>query len=87
MAKLLLGEIEPVLLAAFLYLGTGVGLLSVKIYQSKLQHLSEKEAKIKKPDVKWLVGAILAGGVATQIILLFSLQNTPAVTASLLLNF
>lgn len=86
-AKLLLGEIEPVLFAAFLYLGTGVSLLGIKLYQSKIRQSSEKEAQIKKPNVKWLIGAILAGGVAAPIVLLFSLQNTPAATASLLLNF
>lgn len=33
------------------------------------------------------MGAIIAGGVAAPITLLFSLQHTPAATASLLLNF
>jgi drug/metabolite transporter (DMT)-like permease len=47
----------------------------------------EKEAGIKKPDYKWLAGAVLAGGVTAPIILLFSLRHTPAATASLLLCF
>jgi drug/metabolite transporter (DMT)-like permease len=34
-----------------------------------------------------LAGAIIAGGIAAPITLLFSLQNTPAATASLLLSF
>jgi drug/metabolite transporter (DMT)-like permease len=87
LAKLLLGEIEPVPLAAFLYLGSGIGLLVIKIIQNFRQRPVESEARIKRADIGWLVGAILAGGVAAPIVLLFSLQTTPAATASLLLNF
>jgi drug/metabolite transporter (DMT)-like permease len=87
LAKLLLGEVQPIPLAAFLYLGSGLGLLSLKGYQRFIQRSTEREAQIQKADLPWLVGAILAGGVAAPIILLFSLQKTPAATASLLLNF
>lgn len=45
------------------------------------------EAKIHSSDVKWILGAVAAGGVAAPIILMYSLRNTPASTASLLLNF
>lgn len=87
LAKLLLGEVAPIPLAAFLYLGSGLGLLGVKLWQQVNQHGANTEAQIEKSDWGWLVGAILAGGVAAPIVLLFSLQNTPAATASLLLNF
>lgn len=83
LAKLLLGEVEPIPLAAFLYLGSGIGLLVVKLFQ----RAGNSEAKVEKSDFRWLTGAILAGGVAAPITLLFSLKNTPAATASLLLNF
>jgi drug/metabolite transporter (DMT)-like permease len=85
--KILLGNISPIFLAAFLYLGSGTGISLIKGYQ-QLRHPSEAlEAGIKKEDLKWLAGAILAGGIAAPIVLMFSLQNTPASTASLLLNF
>lgn len=87
LAKLFLGEVEPVPLAAFLYLGSGIGLLGVKLFQHFVQRISDCEAKITRPDYLWLAGAIVAGGIAAPIILLFSLQSTPAATASLLLNF
>ncbi|MBA4383324.1 MAG: EamA family transporter [Anaerolinea sp.] len=87
LAKLLLGDIEPVPLAAFLYLGSGFGILAIKLIQKIGKKKQNNEAQIKKADFFWLVGAILAGGVAAPIILLFSLKNTPASTASLLLNF
>jgi drug/metabolite transporter (DMT)-like permease len=87
LAKLLLGEVEPIPLAAFLYLGSGIGLLVIKICQRINRRSAGQEAQIKKYDFLWLAGAILAGGVAAPVTMLFSLQKTPAATASLLLNF
>lgn len=86
LAKYLLGEIDPLPLAAFLYLGSGIGLLGVKLYQH-ITRQRNNEARLEISDFKWLAGAVIAGGVAAPIILLVSLKNTPAATASLLLNF
>jgi drug/metabolite transporter (DMT)-like permease len=86
-AKLLLGEIDPILLAALLYLGSGLGLLVVRAVQQVRGPSVGTEARLKNTDLLWLAGAILAGGIAAPIILLYSLRNTPAATASLLLNF
>jgi drug/metabolite transporter (DMT)-like permease len=87
LAKLLLGEVKPIPLAAFLYIGSGIGLLGIKLFRRINQQGLDSEAQIKKPDYVWLAGAIIAGGIAAPITLLFSLQNTPAATASLLLSF
>ena len=85
-AKLLLGDnIAPIYLAAFLYLGSGTGTFLFRLTQ-RMQS-KNAEADIKSPDIKWLAGAILSGGILAPIILMISLQNTPASTASLLLNF
>lgn len=85
-AKLLLDDnIAPIFLAAFLYLGSGTGISLVKLTQRVRS--KDVEAGIKSPDIKWLAGAIISGGIAAPIILMISLQNTPASTASLLLNF
>ncbi len=85
-AKLLLGDnIAPIFLAAFLYLGSGTGISLVKLTQR--MRSKEVEAGIKSPDLKWLAGAIISGGILAPIILMISLQNTSASTASLLLNF
>jgi len=86
-AKVLLGDVEPIPLAGLLYLGSGISLLAVKAYQRLIQKSRETEAGITSPDIKWLAGAILTGGIAAPIILLFSLRETPGATASLLLNF
>ena len=84
-SKLLLGDVPPVLMAAFLYLGSGTGISLIRLYQSLTSN--QKEAGITSPDVKWLAGAIISGGILAPIILMISLKNTPASTASLLLNF
>ena len=85
LSKLLLIDVPPVLMAALLYLGSGTGISLVKLYQ-RLTRI-QREAGIRAPDVKWLAGAILTGGILAPIILMISLQNTRASTASLLLNF
>ncbi|HEX3045653.1 MAG TPA: DMT family transporter [Bacillota bacterium] len=87
LAKLLLGSIAPVPLAAFLYLGSGLGLLILSLFQKMNSQNQTKEAGITKTDLPWLAGTILAGGVAAPIVLMSSLRYTPAATASLLLNF
>lgn len=85
-AKLLLGDdIAPIYLAAFLYLGSGTGTFLFRLTQ-RMQS-KNAEADIKSPDIKWLAGAVISGGILAPIILMISLQNTPASTASLLLNF
>jgi drug/metabolite transporter (DMT)-like permease len=84
-AKLLLGDVPPVLMAAFLYLGSGTGISLLKLYQRFSRN--QKEAGIRRPDLGWLAGAIISGGIMAPIVLMISLRNTPASTASLLLNF
>ena len=84
-SKLLLGDVPPILMAAFLYLGSGTGISLIKLYRRFAGN--QKEAGIKRPDVGWLTGAIISGGILAPIVLMVSLKNTPASTASLLLNF
>ena len=85
LSKLLLIDVPPVLMAAFLYLGSGTGISLVKLSQRLAAN--QTEAGIRRSDVRWLAGAIVAGGILAPIILMISLQSTPASTASLLLNF
>lgn len=84
-SKLLLVDVPPVLMAAFLYLGSGTGISLVKLSQRLTR--SQREAGIRVPDAKWLAGAIISGGILAPIVLMVSLKSTPASTASLLLNF
>lgn len=87
LAKLLLDDIQPVMLAGLLYLGCGLGLLALRLFQNFVTKQASKEAGLSAVDLPWLTGTIIAGGVAAPIILMLSLKHTPAATASLLLNF
>lgn len=86
-SKLFLGKIEPIPMAAFLYIGSGVGLSIYKIIHYVLKKSNTSEAPLIKKDVPWLIIAIIFGGVIAPIILMTSLKVTPASTTSLLLNF
>jgi drug/metabolite transporter (DMT)-like permease len=87
LSKILLGQIEPIPLASLLYIGSGIGLTLLQIFLAISKKQNIKEAALKKSDISWLFGAIVAGGVIAPIILMISLKTTPASTASLLLNF
>ncbi len=87
LAKLLLGEVQPVPLAAFLYLGSGMGAFLMLLFQGIRNKGQRVEARLSRGDIPWLGGALLAGGIGAPIILLLGLERTPASTASLLLNF
>jgi drug/metabolite transporter (DMT)-like permease len=79
-AKLLLAHSSPWLLAALLYLGSGVGLALLRLVRrAPRAHLAAGEAK-------WLAGAVLAGGVIGPVLLMLGLAGMPAANASLLLN-
>lgn len=85
-AKALLQDVQPIPLAALLYLGSGAGQLLLKLL-SRAGRGDETEAPLVRRDLPWLAGAVISGGVLAPIVLMFSLTATPAGTASLLLNF
>lgn len=79
-AKLLLLGLNPWLLAALLYLGSGLGM-------SFYRHLTgARSVRLSRADLPWFVGAIAAGGVLAPVLLMFGLSGMPASSASLLLN-
>lgn len=83
-AKLLLGAIDPWLLAGLLYLGSGGGLALLCLVDGRRRR--RVEAPLARRDLPWLGGAILAGGVIAPVLLLVGLARTDAATASLLLT-
>jgi drug/metabolite transporter (DMT)-like permease len=83
LAKLLLGDISPLLLAAILYLGSGLA-LSMWLGVRALRH--GHSAPLERGDWPWLAGAIAAGGIAGPVLLMLGLAQTTGSTASLLLN-
>jgi drug/metabolite transporter (DMT)-like permease len=85
LAKLLLGGLDPVLLAGLLYAGSGLG-LGLWWLARRLRSRANGEAPLRQPDLPWLAGAVLSGGVLGPLLLMWGLAATPAATASLLLN-
>ena len=86
LSKLLLGSVDPWLLAGLLYLGSGCGLSLWLLLASRLTGKESKEASLKRADLPWLAGAIVFGGVVGPVLLMLGLASTPAASASLLLN-
>lgn len=84
-AKLLLGGIPPMYMAAFLYLGAalGMGVISLMAGSGKGKH---KEAALSGTDVPWVILMILLD-IAAPFLLMSGLELTTAANASLLLNF
>jgi drug/metabolite transporter (DMT)-like permease len=80
LAKMLLGETSPWLLAGILYLGSGIGLAVIRWVRRA--HV----VKLSARDWAWLAGAVLAGGVAGPVLLMWGLAGSSASAASLLLN-
>jgi drug/metabolite transporter (DMT)-like permease len=80
-AKLLLGSVDPWLLAGLLYLGSGGGLLLVRLLRR-----GGGEAPLARADLPWLAAAIAAGGVAGPLLLLLGLSRSSAAATALLLN-
>ena len=84
-SKILVRQIEPVLLAGLLYLGSGVGLATWSGLRRLTGH-NHAEARLTAADYPWLAGAVVSGGVVAPILLMTGLRLTPASSASLLLN-
>ena len=86
LAKLLVADVSPVLLAGLLYAGSGLGLGSWLLVRRLRPREADEEAPLQRHDLPWLAGAVLFGGVIGPVLLMVGLANTPASTASLLLN-
>ncbi len=79
-AKLLLRDVSPWLMAALLYLGSGIGLAIFRLVKRS------PSVRLAKGDWPWLAGAIGMGGVVGPGLQMLGLTHMPASGASLLLN-
>ena len=80
LAKLLLGPLDPWLMAGVLYLGSGGGLALLRLLGG------QRGAAIDRKDLPWLASAIALGGALGPVLLMWGLAHTTASSASLLLN-
>lgn len=85
LSKLLLGAVDPWLLAGLLYLGAGLGLAVVHFGRAALG-IPAPEAPLRRSDLPWLAAVIVSGGVLGPLLLVFGLSRTTAASGALLLN-
>ena len=85
LSKLLLGIVDPWLLAGVLYLGAGIGLAVVLAARGRVG-LQTSEARLRRSDGPWLVAIVFFGGMVGPVLLMFGLSQTSAASGSLLLN-
>lgn len=84
-SKLLLDKIPAKMMAAFLYLGAGIGLFIVGMIQ-RAAGRREKELPLTKKELPYTVGMVVLD-IAAPIFLMIGLTMTTAANASLLNNF
>lgn len=84
-SKLLLRHIAPTYMAAFLYLGAGLGLALVGLVQ-KLTKTAPRELPLTKKELPYVVGMVVLD-IAAPILLMLGLTTASAASASLLNNF
>ena len=82
LSKILLTQVSPTMMAAFLYLGAGLGLLIYSFFTRK----NEKNEPLTKEDMPYTIGMIVLD-IAAPILLMLGLQQTNSANASLLNNF
>ena len=86
LAKLLVENVPPLMLAGLLYAGSGVGLALVMTVRRLLSRQARTMSLPTGREWPWLGSAIFFGGVMGPVLLMRGLVVTPASTASLLLN-
>lgn len=83
LAKGLLSNVPPQLLAGLFYLGSGLGLLVVNRVRGSE---SVRRPPVVRSEAVWLCAAVLCGGILAPPLQLIGIQHTPTSMASLLLN-
>jgi drug/metabolite transporter (DMT)-like permease len=80
LAKLILANTSPWLLAGLFYLGSGIGLA---VYRKMT---GAAKVNLLREERLWFAGAIISGGVVAPVLLMTGLTSMSASGASLLLN-
>lgn len=82
LSKLLLNRLAPTMLAAFLYLGAGLGLSIVSCFTGK----RKKEESLSRAELPYTIGMVVLD-IAAPILLMLGLERTNSANAALLNNF
>ena len=79
-AKAIVGNVQPLLLAGLLYLGSGIGLGIIIVFGQR------HGVRLKSPDLPWLLATVVFGGALGPALLMWGLTQTTGSAASLLLT-
>lgn len=79
-AKVIVGSVQPLLLAGLLYLGSGFGLGVVILFGQR------HGVRLRRADIPWLLATIVFGGALGPALLMCGLTRTTGSAASLLLT-
>ena len=82
LSKLLLDQVSPFQLAGLLYLGAAVGVAPFAVRRRLVQRIRD----LDRGNAGRLLGAVLLGGIAGPVLLLFGLRAAAAASVSLWLN-
>ncbi len=83
-SKMLLKNLSPTMMASYLYLGAGIGVGMMYLFMKNKKQ--EKNEKIKKNDMPYVIGMIFLD-ILAPILLMFGLKDSASSSASLLNNF
>jgi drug/metabolite transporter (DMT)-like permease len=83
--KILVDGMSPLILIAFLSVGSGAGILCWMMVSDP--HYAKARPPASRRQMFLLVGTVIIGGFVAPVIQCFALVITPAATAALLLNF
>jgi len=82
LSKVLLLHVSPTMMAAFLYLGAGIGLFIYGLFQKE----TAENERLTHKELPYTLGMIVLD-IAAPILLMVGLQHTNSANASLLNNF
>ncbi|MDO5346885.1 MAG: DMT family transporter [Lachnospiraceae bacterium] len=85
LSKILLAYMPPTLMAGFLYLGAGAGMIAIALIR-RIRKTTKTETRLTKSEIPYTVAMILLD-IAAPICLLLGLKSTTAANVSLLNNF
>ena len=80
LAKWLLDQVSPWMLAGLLYLGSGLGLAIYRRWRGAAT------PRLEPGETRWMLAAVLCGGGIAPVLLMLGLAAMPASHAALLLN-
>lgn len=84
-SKKLLNYVEPTMMASFLYLGAGLGLLIYGLFQTRISK-DERKERLTKKELPYTVAMVVLD-IAAPILLMLGITMTNSANVSLLNNF